>query len=165
MPTITLTDISVRKLQAPETGAKIYVDKSLSGFGIRVTARGVKSYVLTYGPSRQRVTLGRVGIVSLSDARTEAKRRLAEHTLGHARPRRTTYPEAVKRYLEDIAPRLREKTVAEYRYLLNRHFKFGDAQLAATTQEDFTRRIDKPHATAGMQNHAFVGFCQNLAVG
>ena len=82
-----LTDISIRALKAPEIGYQIYNDDTVTGFGVRITASGVKSYVLTHGVRRQRDTIGRVGIITLQDARAEAKRRLAEYTLGKPAPR------------------------------------------------------------------------------
>jgi Arm domain-containing DNA-binding protein len=74
-----LTDITLRALQAPATGVTVYFDDTLTGFGVRVSQAGTKSFVLTHGTRRQRETLGRVGIVSLQEARAEAKRRLALH--------------------------------------------------------------------------------------
>ena len=77
-----LTDISIRALEKPEKGAVIYHDDALAGFGVRITAQGTKSFVLTHGPRRTRETIGRVGIIGLADARQAAKTKLAEYTLG-----------------------------------------------------------------------------------
>src|ERR1700719_4187847 len=82
-----LTDISIRALKSPDQGAAIFYDDALSGFGVRVSEGGTKSFILTHGARRQRETIGRVGVISLHDARTEAKRKLAEYTLGRERPR------------------------------------------------------------------------------
>lgn len=68
-----LTDISVRALKNPEQGATIFYDDTLAGFGVRVSQAGTKSFVLTHGVRRTRETIGRVGILSLSEARQEAK--------------------------------------------------------------------------------------------
>src|SRR6266567_1802286 len=72
MPVATLTEISIRHLPAPEMGQVIYTEPTFKGFGIRVTP-GSKSYVLTYGPDRKRVTLGDVSAMSLKDARQKAR--------------------------------------------------------------------------------------------
>lgn len=82
-----LTDIRIRSLKIPESGAVVYPDDHVSGFGVRVSEGGTKSFVLTHGPRRQCETIGRVGVLSLHDTRAEAKRRLAEYTLGKARPK------------------------------------------------------------------------------
>ena len=43
-----LNDVLVRNLPAPETGQRQYPDGKLPGFGVRVTARGIKTFYLTY---------------------------------------------------------------------------------------------------------------------
>jgi hypothetical protein len=68
MPVVTLTDLTVRSLK-PVTGKRVtYLDKSLKGFGVRITETGMKSYVLVMGANRQRIKLGDVGLVKLADA-------------------------------------------------------------------------------------------------
>ena len=54
MPTISLTDLTVRNLK-PQGKRITYLDKSLKGFGVRITETGHACYVLTYGANRQRV--------------------------------------------------------------------------------------------------------------
>ncbi len=39
-----LTDLSIKALKAPENGACIYQDDTLTGFGVRITADGVRSW-------------------------------------------------------------------------------------------------------------------------
>ena len=68
-----LTDLTIPNLPVPETGAKVYADDTLRGFGVRVTSTGVRAYVWTHGRSRTRVTLGRVGIIKLADARQKCR--------------------------------------------------------------------------------------------
>src|SRR5438105_1073337 len=72
MPVATLTEISIRHLKAPDKGQLIYTEQSFKGFGVRVTP-GSKSYVLTYGADRRRVTLGDVSAMSLKKAREKAR--------------------------------------------------------------------------------------------
>jgi Arm DNA-binding domain len=70
-----LTDRSIRSLPTPPTGAVITYDADLPGFGIRVTANGVRSFVLNYvvhGRER-RMTIGRFPIWSATAAREEAR--------------------------------------------------------------------------------------------
>jgi Arm DNA-binding domain len=82
IPTISLTDLTVRHLKAAEGKRITYLDKSLKGFGVMVMPSGHASYVLTYGPERRRVKLGDVGIVRLADARSQARQRLSRFQLG-----------------------------------------------------------------------------------
>ena len=46
--TAHLTDRSIRALPVPPAGAVITYDSDAPGFGIRVTAKGVRSFVLNY---------------------------------------------------------------------------------------------------------------------
>ena len=85
MPKNRLTDISVRALKPPAQGQVTYWDKSLAGFGVRVSQGGAKTFVLVYGANRRRISIGRFPAIKLSNARMEAKRLIAEHTLGRAR--------------------------------------------------------------------------------
>src|ERR1043166_3336358 len=96
-----LTDISIRSLKAPAAGAVVDRDDTMSGFGVRVSEGGTKSFVLTHGPRRIRETIGRVGIVTLMEARSEAKRRLDQYTLGKEKTRAVTWGGAIAEYLED----------------------------------------------------------------
>lgn len=82
MPTLRLTDAAVKKLKIPETGRTEYWDSHTRGFGLRVSASGVRSWVLITRSlqagewKQQRVTLGTYPALSLAEARgkaTEAK--------------------------------------------------------------------------------------------
>jgi hypothetical protein len=74
-----LTDITIKALKPPPSGQVTYTDDSLPGFGVRVSQGGVKSFVVVYGRSRRRVTIGRYPTISLQKARTTARAMLAEH--------------------------------------------------------------------------------------
>jgi integrase len=73
-----LTPASVKTLPAPATGSRIYFDDGQPGYGARVTAAGVRAYVIVYRvrtSRRQRVmTIGRCDVWAESAARKEAKR-------------------------------------------------------------------------------------------
>src|SRR5271154_4506258 len=81
-----LTDLSIRALPTPAKGAMIVSDDLIPGFGVRVSEGGTKSFVLTHGVRRRRETIGRLGVITLQEARAEAKRRLAQYTLGKNNP-------------------------------------------------------------------------------
>jgi integrase len=156
LTTIQLTDISVRALKPPEKGQVTYHDKSLPGFGLRLSQGGTRVYTLMYGADRRRVTIGKVGVISLRDARSEAKRILAEHTLGKGRPTEITFSDAVESFLEASRQRNRPKTVREYQRLLNKHFRFAKVLLENVTQAEVMRRINRLKNTPREQNYAFV---------
>ena len=82
VPKIDLSDAGLRSFEAPQTGTVDYWDTKLPGFGCRVSQGGAKTFILKLHNSRK--ALGRYPLISLSEARTEAKRLLAEKTLGKA---------------------------------------------------------------------------------
>jgi hypothetical protein len=151
-----LTDMTIRSLKTPDAGAAIFNDDLIPGFGVRVSEGGTKSFVLTHGPRRQRETIGRVGVVSLQDARTAAKQRLAEYTLGKDRPRVVSWNEAKEEYLEDKLSTLKPRTHADYTYILNRHFKYARTKLTELSPHDLRMSLNRLKATPAEQQHAFV---------
>lgn len=71
---IKKTDID--RLHCPDgKGFEYLWDSTLPGFGVRCTARGIKSFVVRYriGKKQRIKTLGRVNILDLSEARTKAR--------------------------------------------------------------------------------------------
>lgn len=156
MPKIQLTDISIRALKPPAKGQTTYWDKSLAGFGVRVSPGGAKTFVLVHGATRQRTTIGRHSVISLADARTEAKRILAELTLGKARPTRISFDEAKSLFLAAGEQRNRPRTVADYRRLLGRHLPFGRTQLSDIRPQDIERRLDQLKGVPSEAQHALV---------
>jgi integrase len=128
----------------------------LSGFGVRVSQAGTKSFVLTYGPRRTRETIGRVGIISLSEARTEAKRRLAQYILGKDKPKAITWNAAKEEYLTERKPELSAHTNRAYAYYLNSTFRYGTTKLTdITTPHDLSHSLAKLNHTRVCQRYAF----------
>jgi hypothetical protein len=116
-----LTDLSLKGLKAPTKGQRTYLDDSLVGFGVRVSQGGTKAFVLVHGRSRERTTIGRYPVISLSDARTEAKRILAERTLGYGRAPSVPFEEALDLYIVNhLKPNTRRSTAYEIERLLRR---------------------------------------------
>ena len=98
MPTVGLTKRVVDEAK-PEQGGEgrprrtIYFDRDVKGFGLMVTERGVKSFILKYRAGRgraaptRRATIGRYGSPwTVEQARSEAKRLLGEVALAAIRP-------------------------------------------------------------------------------
>jgi integrase len=151
-----LTEITLRNLKPPERGQKTYTDDNLTGFGVRVSQGGTKTFTLVYGVNRQRVTIGRYPIISLSDARIEAKRILAEHTLGRSRPQTIAWDDGLALFLKHCQEKNRSRTVRDYRRLLKRHFAFGRKKLGEITTADITKRLDRLNETPSERNHALL---------
>ena len=162
MPKISLSDAVLRSLPAPEAGQLDYWDSVLTSFGVRVSQGGSKTFILNVSNSRR--TIGRYPVLSLAEARTEAKRMLAEKTLGKLRPQPLSFPQAVKMFLEEKRNVRRTNTVFAYEYYLDRDFNFT-GQLANVSHGEIVRRLDhikKPasynHALAAARG--FFNWCQ-----
>ena len=156
MPKAVLTDISVRALSPPERGQITYWDEMVSGFGIRISQGGAKSFILVEGPNRQRHTIGRYPTLALKTARNEAKRLKAELTLGLHKPSTISFAEAKELFLDACRQKNKPRTVADYTRILNRHFRFGKMRLGDISRADVQKRLAKLRATPSEQNHAFV---------
>lgn len=145
MPQAHLTDLAIKALKAdgPQT---MYFDTAagIPGFGVRVSEK-TKTFCLIVGKRRQRLTLGRYPVIGLSDARAEAKRILAERTLGQHQPPSLSFAEAYQTFqtihLATVAPR----TAEDYRYILDKHFlpKLRDEDLGDITTETLAGITDK----------------------
>jgi integrase len=153
-----LTDLSVRALAPPERGQRLYYDDSLPSFGCRVSQGGTKSFFLQLGRDRQFITIGRYhpDILPLAKARNEAKRLLAERTLGKFRPQSMQWDAAVDLFLSICEQKNKARTTKDYRRLLKRHFPFKTTRLPDITPQHINRRIDRLAKTTSEQNHALV---------
>ena len=81
------TDRTIAVLPLSERGQKLYADDALAGFGLRVGTNS-KTFVLTLGAERQRITIGRYlpAVFGLAQARVKAKMILAQRQLGLDQP-------------------------------------------------------------------------------
>lgn len=156
MPKTALTDIAIRALKPPDKGQRTYWDRNLSGFGCRLSQGGSKTFVVRIGGNARQTTIGRYGIMTLSDARASAKRLLAEATLGKTQFPVIAFSNVVARFLAACEQKNSPRTTRDYRRLLNRHFSFGRTPLGDITRAEITRRIDKLRNTPAEQNHALV---------
>ena len=147
-----LTDVSIRAFKPPQTGQVTHWDRPI---GVRVSQGGSKTFIVMVGSGR-RQTIGRYPDISLSQARTEAKRILAERTLGRFQPHTVTWATALAAFLEEAAQKNKPRTVRDYTRLLKRHFPFGTQRLTEVTPHDINRRLDRLQKTVSEQNHALV---------
>lgn len=128
-----LTKSVVDKLEA-ETSRYDVFDKDLPGFHVRVTPDGVKTFFVRYrstrsrGSARPRLKIGRYGELTVDKARDEAKKRLADVTLGKdpAAERRAlrsapSVQDLGDTYLLEVDARQKPKVAAENRRLWINH--------------------------------------------
>lgn len=75
MPQVKLTATSVERFAPPELGRVEYFDQALPGFGLRITDKGHKSWIVFYrvGQRQRRLTIGPYPLFSLAEAREEAR--------------------------------------------------------------------------------------------
>lgn len=125
---MSLTAAFVDAVKPPERGQMDYWDQRLSGFGLRVSEGGRKSWVCFYRHSGQmrRFTLGSYPTLSLADARQLARSALrdAQHGLDPARMKQETrsadsFGELASLYLERHA-KINKRSWPEDERILNR---------------------------------------------
>jgi integrase len=147
-----LTDMAVKKLGFPESGQVTYWDKLTPGFGLRCSSRN-KSFVVMFGEKRRLKTLGRYPVLSLSDARREARLFLSEASFGKHQETKVSYKFASSKYIADCEIRLRPITVREYR----RHLAFFgfNKDLSEIERSNVFIKLDELKSTPTNQNYAF----------
>lgn len=153
---IPLTDAGVRALKAPDTGQTTVWDTN-SPLGVRVSQGGSKSYVVMIA-SGKRHTIGRTSILKLAEAREEAKRLLAEKTLGLIKkPSLVTLETGLTQFLELHYQGKRPRTKKEVKRLLEKHFlpKFRRTPLAEISDQDVEGILAKLADRPSEQLHAF----------
>lgn len=166
MPTRQLTELVVRNASLPESGQYVIWDKSLPGFGLRISQGGTRSYVVMFyeGARKRRVTIGKYPALGLADARSEAKRILANVMLGEPPDMPSkfepvlNFTKAVGLFVETHCRRNnRAGTAKETERLLRKHFepKLGRMALGDITPPRIAGLVDQLLDTPGEANHAF----------
>jgi integrase len=157
MPKIALTDITLRTLKPPASG-QIEVWDVLPSFGVRISQGGTKSFIVLLGSTGHRHTIGRYPIISLQDARSEARRLLAERTLGQHLSRSITFERALPLFIAAQYQGKRERSKKETERLLRRHFlpKLRSDRLSYITTERLSQILDALVDTPSIQRHALM---------
>lgn len=85
MPIAKLTKRAIDAVRPPETKHVILWDTEVKGFGLRIMASGIKTFVLQYRNvegTKRRMNLGRFGVLTVESARDLARLKLAEVIVG-----------------------------------------------------------------------------------
>ncbi|MCC5858610.1 MAG: integrase family protein [Ectothiorhodospiraceae bacterium] len=149
-----LTKSVVDRISPPASDKpEYYRDTQLTGFALRVTPRGVKSFIVETrikGKVRRK-TLGRYGPLTVEQARKAAQKFLGE-VAGGADPitegkveadRRMTLGEVFETYLT-VRKKLKASTVLDYRRHLRESFPdWRDRPLATISKDAVSRRHQK----------------------
>lgn len=154
-----LTKSSVKSLPAPQKGYLIHWDDELPSFGVRVTEKGAKSYVLQRrikGKS-QRITICKSHEMAPDGARNEARKLIGDIIKGIdpiAEKRRTrlkgsTVEDGLKDYLD--ARNLKPRTRSDMRVVLERYLKSWMSKPLLSITPDM---CVKKHKEIGEKSHA-----------
>ncbi|MEG3143189.1 site-specific integrase [Sphingomonas sp. RT2P30] len=155
MPTVHLTDVSVKSLKPSEKYVTYFSDIT-PGFGIRVGKRS-RTWIVMRGRERERVRLGSYPELSLADARKKAMQILGADK-APPKPKQKTFKEARDQFLEeyfrDKSPRWKSQMTSH----LMRHFKaLEHHKLDEIEDYDIKSCLDALHRTPSEQLHAFRG--------
>ena len=144
---------NVEAYPAPESGSVLVWDDDLTGFGLRVTARGVKSYIVqarVRGKSR-RITIGRHGTIAAEKARKLALTELGRMSQGtdpmatrqRERALTVTLQDVADSYLRDRRD-LKDSTRKDVRKHLAGAFEpWAALPVSSITRDKVTRRFRK----------------------
>jgi Arm DNA-binding domain len=134
MGSVRLTDALVRRLPAPAKGYAITWDSEVAGFGVRVSAGGVKAFIFNYrvksSGRERRPTIGRFPNWTVGAGRIEA-RRLQRVVDQGADPRgeledqraAPTIAELIARFELEHLSRKRPSTRRAYGFLIENHIR------------------------------------------
>ena len=150
MPRIHLSDVGLRAIQLPSKGTVDFWDTALPSFACRVSCGGAKTFILKIQNSRR--AIGRFPLISLSEARAQAKKLLAEKTLGKIRPQSITFRKAFDLFLTEKAKSRRPSTIYTLKIRLNQHFPLT-GQLTEITHQEIAQRLAKIK-TSSEHDHA-----------
>ena len=143
-----LSKRAVDALPVPETGESFLWDAELKGFGLRVKASGVRSYLVQYRTAdgrTRRCLLGRHGVLTPEQARGIAIQKLADVARGldpsaerQAARRAMSVADLCDLYVEERLATRKASSVTSAKADIENHIKplLGEARVAALTAED-----------------------------
>jgi len=150
----------------PAESRAVLWDTDLKGFGVRITSKGSKTYVLKYrtvlGDQRW-LTLGDASVRSPDDARRQARGALADVLKGgdpaavkQAGRIAKTMDELLNLYLTEwVEVRNKASTQKEFKRLLERHIRprLGSMRIEAVQRKDITKLHADLGGTPRQANH------------
>ena len=149
-----LTELAVAKLRPPAAGRIEVWDASLPAFGLRVTDRGTKSFVLMYriDGRLRRLTLGRYPAVGLVAAREAAREALRQVDLGRdpadappavGQRRAETLTAVVDQFIERHARKTRSWREVKRVFDADLLPQLGRRPIDAITRRDIIEALDR----------------------
>lgn len=159
MGKIRISRSALDRLPIPSGGEAVYhFDSALAGFGVRVSPRGVIAYVVqgyAAGGKKHRRTLGRYPLKSPEEARREANAFLRSLGEGATPLRSVKVSEALDRWLAEHGPKLKPRTLADYRQIAAQQIKpqLGHRLVGALVREDVAALHSAMSATPRRANY------------
>ena len=167
MPRTRLTQLAADRLTPPKTGRVIHWDRTLPGFGLRITAKGAKSWVAMYRVNGKVVmeTIGSLAKVpDIGDARDLARTSMRkagagthpveEKRVAAARSAANTVQAAIDRYLAEGGRSSKNgpwkpKTAKEWRRIFTHDVlpRWGEQPLCEIVKADVLELINDKAAT------------------
>ena len=171
MPSLHLTKSTIDELQ-PGVSEMVYWDDNLAGFGLKVTPRGRKVFIVLYrtkdGFSRLRkYTIGPYGQITLAIARITAQKVLAARLEGKdpAGEKRRLRQKVIRDAIEDVVAdyRLRHvnaiRSASETNRILDREVlnRWKGRSISEITRQDILKQLDEivDRGSPGMANRVF----------
>ena len=141
----------VKSIRPPEKGRAEYYDGASNppGFGLRVTSKGTKTWILKYRPHGQRKvvtkTLGRYPQINLQEARQLAKVADVDREDPEQKKKYSlTFGDLASKWFEAGKDKWKDATKTNYTRRLTSRLKphFGDRLASGITQKDVDEYID-----------------------
>jgi integrase len=150
-----LTDPLVANAKPPAMGRLMLWDALLPGFGLRITDKGSKSWVVMYRVGgrdavRRRLTLGKYPALSLAKAREQARAAFQDVARGtppasatKEEEKSTTFTAVAEEFVERHAKQ-RNRSWRETERILRRYVtpEWGPRQIAEITRKDVIKLLD-----------------------
>ena len=153
--------LTERIVRDAKTGAKTLIlwDATVKGLGLRITPKGVKSYILNYRVNgrERRATIGRASEMSLKSAREQAVQQLVGIRAGEGDPlerkrkarEAPTVDDGLRRFFDEFAPArlkaglLRQSTLNEYRLQASKYLgpELGRLKIAEVKREHVEKMV------------------------
>jgi integrase len=151
-----LTEVSVRHLEVPTSGQLTHWDSSLANFGLRVSSKGSKTWIVMLGQDRRRISIGRYPLIGIAVARDQAKKLLAEAALGKTSTPAISIEDLVVQFLKASGLRNKSGTTDEYQRLFKRHFlpTLAKRRVGDLRAHEVNKIIDRLLDTPAEANHA-----------
>jgi integrase len=150
-----LTEALVANAKPPATGRLMLWDALLPGFGVRITDKGSKSWVVMYRlggreTARQRLTLGKYPALSLAKAREQARSAFDDVARGRVPALATKKHEqletftAVAREFVERHAKMQNRSWRETERILRRYVTpaWGPRAIGDITRQDVIRLLD-----------------------